>query len=65
MLALDVETALKALGIAAGEDDLCDGDLRLAVENLRGTQALSKRMVGTEATTPTLLAGDSEIFGIR
>lgn len=65
LLALDVETALKALGIAAGGDLVREGDVRLAMDDLRGAAPLPKRMMGSEATTPTLLADDSEIYGIR
>lgn len=65
LLALDVETALKALGIAAGDDDRRDGHLRLAVDDLRGVPSQPKRLLASDATTPSLLASDTEIFGLR
>lgn len=66
LLALEVETALKALGIAVGDDDARDGDLRLAVEDLRRAAPLPKRLTDTSNSfAPTLLAGDDEIFDIR
>lgn len=66
LLALDVETALKALGIAAGEDEMRDGDLRLAVEDLRRPVPVAKRPVGDlDLLPPALLADDEAIFAIR
>lgn len=66
LLALDVETALKALGIVAGENDARDGDLRLAVEDLRRAALPVKRMMGeSRLFTPPMVADDDEILTLR
>lgn len=62
LLALEVETALKALGIAAGDDDARDGDLRLAVADLRRTAPVAKQLT---SRVPSLLAGDEDIVVLR
>jgi hypothetical protein len=64
LLAFEVETALKALGIAAGGNERTETDLRLAVEDLRGAASIVVAPDGRDDLTPTLLP-DDEIFGLR